>query len=49
MKIVIIGAGEVGLYLARRLSSERHDLVWGQVLKYQFLNASPLIALLTVI
>lgn len=27
MKIVIIGAGEVGLYLARRLSSERHDLV----------------------
>lgn len=27
MKIVIIGAGEVGLHLATRLSQERHDLV----------------------
>ena len=27
MKIVIIGAGEVGFYLARRLSNEKHDLV----------------------
>ncbi len=27
MKIVIIGAGEVGFYLAQRLSLEKHDLV----------------------
>jgi trk system potassium uptake protein TrkA len=27
MKIVIIGAGEVGLFLAKRLSYEKHDLV----------------------
>lgn len=27
MKIVIIGAGEVGFYLAKRLSYEKHDLV----------------------
>lgn len=27
MKIVIIGAGEVGLYLVTRLSQEKHDLV----------------------
>ncbi|MGQ9508087.1 MAG: Trk system potassium transporter TrkA [Thermodesulfobacteriota bacterium] len=27
MKIIIIGAGEVGFYLAKRLSSEKHDLV----------------------
>jgi trk system potassium uptake protein TrkA len=27
MKIVIIGAGEVGFYLAKRLSLEKHDLV----------------------
>ncbi len=27
MKIVIIGAGEVGFYLAKRLSQEKHDLV----------------------
>ena len=27
MKIVIIGAGEVGFFLAKRLSSEKHDLV----------------------
>lgn len=27
MKIVIIGAGEVGFYLAQRLSQEKHDLV----------------------
>lgn len=27
MKIVIVGAGEVGFYLAKRLSQERHDLV----------------------
>ena len=27
MKIVIIGAGEVGFYLAKRLSSEKHNLV----------------------
>ncbi|MEW6376233.1 MAG: Trk system potassium transporter TrkA [Thermodesulfobacteriota bacterium] len=27
MKIVIIGAGEVGFFLAKRLSYERHDLV----------------------
>jgi trk system potassium uptake protein TrkA len=27
MKIVIIGAGEVGFYLAQRLSYEKHDLV----------------------
>src|SRR4030042_1028030 len=27
MKIAIIGAGEVGFYLAQRLSLEKHDLV----------------------
>jgi trk system potassium uptake protein TrkA len=27
MKIVIVGAGEVGFFLAKRLSSEKHDLV----------------------
>lgn len=27
MKIVLLGAGEVGFYLAKRLSSEKHDLV----------------------
>ncbi len=27
MKIVIVGAGEVGFYLAKRLSQEKHDLV----------------------
>jgi trk system potassium uptake protein TrkA len=27
MKIVIIGAGEVGFFLAKRLSHEKHDLV----------------------